>query len=373
MQNRRYTRRTFVHRAGQVAVGLAILPLAGCEENIVEPRREGINLSFLIPTDTFYVQHGGEAAVEGWPGVPTIDRDAWTLTIDGLVGSPLTLRFSDIEAVMDQSVTMLKTMRCITDTTAVPGLIGTATWTGVPLRLFLDRAGVDRSQTRRLRFFGRDGFTNNLTMDLVYGPRPDELVEPLLVYAMNGEPLTPVHGFPVRLLVHELYGYKNVKWLERIEATSSDEVFGSYQEVLGFVDDGVMRVVNKVTNPLRGQMLSAGAFTIAGYALSGFAGIARVEVAIDDDPFTEADILSLDEIVAAQPDLQRALQLRAPDRFSYPYRGVWALWRFNWMATPGEHTIRVRATDGTGTTQSNTDPDPTDGLNPIFELTVTVV
>ena len=366
------TRRRFLRTAGGAVLGLGLLPLAGCESNLVEPLVEGTVIPFLTPTDDFFVQYGGAVLSSAWGGVQQIDEGAWRLTIDGLVRTPLTLTFDDIEALQSQSVTMIKTMRCITDSTAVPGLVGTALWTGVPLRVVLDRAGVDRQRARRLRFYGSDGFTNNLPLNRVYGTQPPGLVEPLLVYAMNGAPLTAEHGFPVRLVVYEQYGYKNVKWLSRIEATQDDTPFGTYQEVLGFVDDGVMRVVNKVTDPLRNAQIAAGPFLVTGYALSGFGGVTNVEVAVDDGPFEPAEIVPLEEVVAANPSIRQAVQLQA-EGFGYPFRGVWALWSFRWDAPPGRHTLSVRATDATGTTQTPGDSTPEDGFNPIFEVTVEVV
>lgn len=372
------SRRVFLRQAGGAVLGLALVPLAGCESNLVAPLVEGTAIPFLTPVEgavgapPFFVQYGAAASVNNWGGVPALTQASWTLRIDGLVSNPLTLTYADLEAAAGEAVTVLKTMRCIIDATSVPGLVGTATWTGVPLRLFLDRAGVDRTRTKRLRLYGHDGFTNNLKLAEVYDAAPG-LAEPLLVTHMNGAPLTPEHGFPVRLLVPGKYGYKNLKWLARVEATASDAVFGSYQEVLGYVDDGDVRVVNKVTNPVRNATLPAGAVQVFGYALSGFAGIAQVEASIDGGAFAPVRLVPLNEIVVAAPEVRQTLQLLQPARFSYPFRDVWALWSFDWMATPGPHTLRVRATDRAGHTQPDRDADPTDGTNPVFEVRVAVV
>lgn len=355
-----------------MVLGLGLLPLVGCENNLVEPLATGTEIPFLTPSAQFYIQYGGQVMSSAWGGVQQIARDDWQLSIDGLVDTPLTIRFADLQAEVGQAVTVLNTMRCITDDTTVPGLIGTALWTGIPLRVFLDRAGVDLDRARRLHIFASDGFTNNLSLGRIYGPQPDDDIEPLLVYEMNGQPLTAEHGFPVRLLNHTLYGYNNVKWIERIEAVESDAVFGTYQEVLEFIDQGVIRIVNKVTNPLRNQTISAGPFKIFGYALSGFAGVAQVEISIDDAPFEAARIVPLPEILATNPLLRTALQLENPEQFSYPFRGVWALWEFAWMAPPGRHMLRVRASDAAGHVQPGTDLNAQDGFNPVFEVLVDV-
>ena len=376
VHNAPITRRVFIRRAGGLAVGLALVPLAGCDTNTVTPRRGGVEVPFLSPPDVapseggFYVENGAEAAIGGWQ-MPDLDPDTWALAIDGLVAAPLTLRLSDLEAEADNAVTLLKTMRCVTDDNEFPGLIGTTLWTGIPLRLFLDRAGVDRTRTRRLRIFGSDGFTNNLTLDDVYRDFGPGEFEPMLVTHMDGQPLTREHGRPVRLFVYNGYGYKNVKWITRIEATDSDEAFGTYQQVLGYVDDGVIRVASKITNPVFNQELSAGTVRITGFAVSGFGAIATIEVSIDDAPFQPARIIPLDELLDATPRLSQAQQVA--NDLAFPFSSVWVKWDVRWDATPGEHTIRIRATDTAGNTQPDTDFVREDGSNPTPTITVNVV
>ena len=370
-------RRQFIKHAGGLVLGCSILPLAGCEQNSFEPIVNGTAIPFLTPiTDNnpdnaFYIQYGGQAAIPNWPGVQQLSRPTWSMVIDGLVDAPLTVSFADIQQESARAVKVLSTLRCIVDETFVPGLISTTIWTGVPLSIFLDRAGIDRVLAKRVRFYGADGFTNNLRMNQIYGPLDDDLVEPLLVYEMDGGPLTPEHGNPVRLLVPGSFGYKSVKWLSRIEVSGIDEVFGSYQEQLGYVDDGEVSVINKVTNPLQNQTISAGTFRIFGYALSGEAGIRSVEVSLNDAPFSDATIIPLAEILSSNPEIRDTVQLQ-DSRFNYPFRGVWALWEYAWEATPGSHTIRVRANDNNGNTQPLTDDNDLNGTNPVFELRVNV-
>ena len=105
----------------------------------------------------------------------------------------------------------------------------------------------------------------------------------------------------MRLLVPGQYGYKSVKWVARLEATASDAPFGSYQEALGYTDDGRVQVVNKATNPLRNAQLSAGPVAIFGLAISGLAGVERVEVSINDAPFAAAALVDLPEVLSANP------------------------------------------------------------------------
>lgn len=375
MNDRPITRRTFLRRAGGVAVGLSLVPLAGCEENTVTPRIAGREVAFLSPPDLppseggFYVKNGGEAGVPGW-SMPDLDPAAWTLRIDGLVATPLTLTLADLDAEAADAVTVLKTMRCIEDDNTVPGLVGTTLWRGVPLRLFLDHAGLDRDRTRRLRLYARDGFTNSLTLDDVYRDVGPGLYEPMLVTHMNGLPLTREHGRPARLFVYDAYGYKNVKWIERIEATDSDAVFGTYQQILGYVDDAAIRVASKITNPLFNEALPAGTMLVSGFAVSGYGPITKVELSFDGGAFQETRLVPFDDLLAQEPMLAQAQQ--ALDGLAFPFPSVWVTWTFRWDAAPGTHQIRVRATDSAGNAQQDDDFVWEDGTNPISTITVSV-
>ena len=364
------SRRNFIQKASSIAIGLSFTSLSACESLVVDPVISGEStFPFLTPTESFFAQFGADGAIADWPGIQQIPRGRWRLIIDGQVSNPLSLSFSDIDSKIEAQRTILSTLRCILDNNAVPGLVGTATWTGVPLSLFLDEAGIDRNASR-VRIYAADGFTNNLTLDKIYNVQAD-LSEPILVYAMNGSPLRPQHGSPVRLLVPGHYGYKSVKWIERIEVTTDNAVFGTYQEQLGYDDDGIIDVNTKATNLLRGSRIKPGQTRISGFALSGAASIDKILVSIDEEPIKEARILSLNELVASEPNLAGVSQL-VEEQFTYPYRGVWTLWELNWDALPGEHRITIRAIDAAGHQQPLSDPDPTNGQNPVTEINVFV-
>ena len=355
-------RRAFIRLAGGGAIGLVVLPLVGCESNSVEPITAGERVTILTPVEDFYYKNGAEISISNW-SMPVIPREEWGLEITGLVNSPFTLRYADLEGLASDQVELLKTMRCVIDSNEVRGLIGTAVWSGIPLRVFLDQAGIDLGATRRLRFFGADGFANNIPIDRIYGQNDPSLVEPLLVTAMNGEPLPARHGAPVRLIIHETFGYKNVKWVTKVEATSSDEPFGTYQNA-GFVDDGVMRVISRTTNPLLNSTVPAGDVLVSGFAVSGRAGITSVEVSVNGGEWLPADLVSSAGVVASDPLIASSLQASDPDRFLFPWRGVWRTWDFRFTATPGRHTLRIRATDEEGNVQPEVDQDGiSDGIN----------
>ena len=136
------TRRSFFRQSAGIALGATILPLAGCESLAVDPVVRGMEFPFITPRESFFVQYGADGALAAWKGRQEIPRNTWRLTIDGLVENPLSLTFADLDADLEDIQTVLATLRCILDNNAVPGLIGTATWTGVPLQKFLKRAGV---------------------------------------------------------------------------------------------------------------------------------------------------------------------------------------------------------------------------------------
>ena len=216
---------------------------------------------------------------------------------------------------------------------------------------------------------GADEFSNNVTMDRIAKSEDQGLIQPLLVYQMNGQPLTPEHGFPVRLIVQEGFGYKNVKWINRIVATRNDFESGTYQDQ-GFVDDGVMRVTSRSTNIREGTTLSAGKVEISGFAVSGFGPVSRVEVSIDGAPFAPAEIVPLSEIQQSESLPPSIAQIR--DKLLFPFRGVWARWRFTWSATSGKHRIAIRAADVAGNAQPDVDRNLYDGQTGVTTYEVTV-
>src|SRR5262249_24769624 len=143
---------------------------------------------------------------------PEVDAKRWTLEVGGLVENPLLLSYDDITGL--PSVEQYATLACISN--EVGGdLIGNALWKGVRLRDILQRAAVKPAVVDIL-LRAADGYTDSIPLDRATAEGT------LLVYEMNGAPLTPVHGFPLRLLVPGIYGMKNVKWIRRIEADDFD-------------------------------------------------------------------------------------------------------------------------------------------------------
>lgn len=367
-------RRAFLKLGGAGVLGVSFLSLLpGCEEFSVTPLGND-QAPFLTPEDQFFVQNGGEGSIPGWKR-PSIAESDWRLKITELVTPPnpelrATVSFNDLMALRDKEITLLKTIQCVLESplrTTTTGFMGNAYWTGIPLSAVL-AAVTFRPTTKRLLFYGQDGFYNNIKLDRL--TNPGLLTEPLLVYAMNGKPLSEEHGFPVRLLIQEGYGYKNVKWLTEVQATTFDlDTLGTYQKQ-GFADDGVMRVNSRATNVRDAVTLPAGPIAITGYAVSGTGAISNIDVSIDGGAFTPAEIIPLDKIQETESIPPTVQQLR--DKLAYPFASVWTQWRFPWEAPAGAHRVAIRATDTSGQMQPAMDTNIFDGQTRIAEYQIMV-
>ena len=283
--------------------------------------------------------------------IPAVDPAVFTLEVDGAVERPLSLSLADLQA--RERVTMPITFECAGNGRALleprpisqPWLteaVGTAEWGGTLLAPLLEEAGV------------RDGAVEALLTGLdrgLEGGRPQsyerslplgDTGEALLAYEMNGAPLPPQHGFPLRLVVPGWYGMTNVKWLGRV--TLLEEPFEGYQNTVAYrMYDADGEPGDPVTRMLprslmvppgvpdfmsRERHLEPGPATLTGRAWSGQGPIERVEVSTDGGAtFAPAE---LDEPLGP---------------------AAWRGWRFAWDAQPGEHVLCSRATDAAANTQ----------------------
>ncbi|WP_138416490.1 sulfite oxidase [Sinomonas gamaensis] len=283
--------------------------------------------------------------------VPEIDPVSWRLTIGGAVEHPLTLTLSDLQRKPRRTLTV--TLECAGNgrsrlnprPISQPwdlGAFGTAEWTGTPLAPLLAEAGL-LPDAVELVFEGEDrgvqeGVEHQYARSLTVADAMADDV--LLAYEMDGRPLPPQHGFPVRLLVPGWYGMASVKWLRSISA--STEPFAGYQQAVAYryqqdADDGGtpvsrIRVRSLMVPPgipdflTRRRIVDAGPTMLRGRAWSGDGRIARVEVAVDG--------------VWADAHLDASVGAFA-----------WVGWSFPWVATPGVHALAVRATDSSGAVQ----------------------
>jgi DMSO/TMAO reductase YedYZ molybdopterin-dependent catalytic subunit len=246
---------------------------------------------------------------------PVVDGAAWKLMIDGMVATPLSFSYEDIVArAKTQNIT---TLACISN--ELNGdLAGTAEWTGLPLRELLEEAGVDPKAVD-IVFRAADGYDDSIPVAQAMHPTT------LLVTGMNGEPLPPDHGFPARLIVPPIYGMKNVKWVERIEAVDHD--YQGYWQTRGWSDPAPYQIWGRIDTPASGEEIPAGPAVAAGVASAGDRGIFRVEISLDEGA-TWAD-------ATLEPSIN-------PDF-------TWVRWVFPFEATGPAANILMRATDGEGT------------------------
>jgi DMSO/TMAO reductase YedYZ molybdopterin-dependent catalytic subunit len=306
--------------------------------------------------------------------IPAVDPVTWRLRVDGLVDRPLELSLDDLRTRPRRTLPV--TLECAGNGRARleprplsnPWLleaIGTAEWAGTPLRPILDEAGL-RPGVEELVFSGLDrGVQGGVEHDYERSLTVTEARRPevLLAFEMNGAPLQPQHGFPVRLLVPGWYGMTSVKWLTRIEAV--DAPFTGYQQATAYHyrtdadDPGIpvsrIRVRALMTPPgipdffTRRRLVDAGLVTLTGRAWGGRAPIRRVEVGVDGG-WADATL--------------------GPAVGDFAWRG----WTFDWQAEPGEHTIACRATDADGEAQPLDPPWNYQGMgnNGVQAINVTV-
>jgi len=268
---------------------------------------------FFTPNDDFY-------RIDTAMLVPNVDATTWTMGVTGMVGRSITLTYEELLARPMIEVDV--TLACVSNEIG-GSLVGNARWLGCRLDDLLDEAGIDPGADQ---IVGRsvDGFTAGFPTAVLDGR------DAIVAVAMNGEPLPADHGYPARLVVPGLYGYVSAtKWLKEIELTTF-EAFQGYWIPRGWSAEGPIKTQCRIDVPTSDTPLAAGsAVPIAGVAWAPTRGITRVEVQVDDEPWKDATL---------------------GDEYETT---TWRQWTTTWTPTRGEHRIRVRATDGTGETQTD--------------------
>jgi DMSO/TMAO reductase YedYZ molybdopterin-dependent catalytic subunit len=288
--------------------------------------------------------------------IPQVDASTWRLTVDGRVGTELSLDLDAVRALPAHEV--VATMECAGNGRArleprpvsQPWLleaVGTGRWRGARLRDVLEQAGVATGATEVLCTAldrGTEGGEEQLFQrSLALADALEDDV--LLAYELNGVPLPPQHGFPLRVLVPGWYGMTNVKWLTRL--TLLDEPFAGYQQARGYRlrqtddDEGVplsrihpraLMVPPGIPDFMtRERTMRAGTVTIEGRAWSGLAPVAAVEVSTDDGATWQEARLD-------PPELGR---------------WAWRRWTYDWRAQPGRQVLACRARDEAGNEQAD--------------------
>ena len=317
---------------------------------------------FLTPAERFYVRSHFE--------VPRIDPSSWRVSIEGEVERPFEIGIDELRGMPCRSQPALLECsgngRIFLEHSQVGirwglGGVGNADWTGVPLAALLERAGVkegavevilegaDVGEARlpQRETPGRIAFSRSLPLAKAQSP------EVILAYRMNGDDLTPAHGFPVRAVVPGWYGMASVKWLRKIVVT--DQPFQGFFQTMEYaiwerkaglptlvpVSEG--QVKSQIARPAPYEVISGGSeYRMYGAAWAGNSDVAKVEIS-DDGGETWTDAKLLGE----------------------PVRFAWRLWEHKWLTPkrPGPHVVMARATDSLGKTQPMLrDYDRRDGM-----------
>ncbi len=269
---------------------------------------------------------------------PLITRSTWRLVVDGAVARPLSLSLDDLEAM--PTTERLQCLACISN--PVGGdLVSSSRWTGVSLDALLDMA-QPRPDAVTLVAGSSDGFTDGVRLDEIRGK------DALIAFGMNGESLPRSHGFPARLLFPDHFGMRSVKWLTRLELKAEDEE--GYWAKRGWDRDAVVRTESRFDVPGHGDKVQS-PFTCAGVAWAGAREVQAVEVSADGGGSWQA------------AELERELGPLS-----------WRRWQASLDLAPGDHTLAVRAVDGTGTPQDEMERDPhPSGASGYHRIKVTVI
>ena len=305
--------------------------------------------SYLTPTELFYIR-------SHFPR-PSLGRASYELRIDGAVRRPLALSYEQLRNM--RSETRVATLECAGNSRVflVPqvqgaqwelGAAGNAEWTGVPLRVLLELAGLADDACEIVL----EGADRGAPKEEPLPPGPISYVwslprvkamqpEVLIAYEMNGRDLPPDHGFPVRAIVPGHYGMASVKWLTHIQAVR--EPFHGYWQTSDYAywasmngkpvrrALGEMQVKSEIARPHVYETLAPNRiYRICGAAWAGETDVTEVAVSTDGgQTWAEAEFLD-------------------PVR-----RHAWRRWKFDWL-TPkksGQYTLMARAKDSSGVLQ----------------------
>jgi DMSO/TMAO reductase YedYZ molybdopterin-dependent catalytic subunit len=352
-----WARRRFVVGAGAFALGAVAAGAVG--RVLLDRQRRGVAQAATTlppPTETASLPSGAELPVSGITPLvvpnddfyridtalipPSVDIATWKLRVRGMVDREVQLTFAELAnlPMFEQYVTIACVSNKVGD-----DLVGNAKWSGVALRDVLDMAGVQAGATQLV---GRsvDGWTAGMPTEWVMDPTR----RPMIAVEMNDQPLPLVHGFPARLIVPGLFGYVSAtKWLAELELTTW-EAFDGFWIPRGWAKKGPILTQSRIDVPRGNTQVPAGHVTIAGVAWAPDRGVSRVEVGVDN----------------AFRDATRSTPIS---------NATWVQWQIDWDATPGRHTIAVRATDGTGETQtSEITPEAPDGARGWHTIEVSV-
>ncbi|HET6590113.1 MAG TPA: molybdopterin-dependent oxidoreductase [Candidatus Nitrosocosmicus sp.] len=269
--------------------------------------------------------------------VPNVDVTTWSLTLKGLVDTPMTFNYDQIKKM--ESVEQFATLACISNKLG-GNLISTALWKGVRLKDLLVKTGV-KPNVKYIVFRCSDGYDVGIPIE------SGMLDGTILAYDMNKSPLTSEHGYPLRAIVPGFYGMMNPKWILEIELV--DKTYEGFWQRKGWTNNGIGAINSTIVFPGNQPIddrfphsVTSNAFPpgknipIAGIAFAGDRGIAKVEVSVDGGKTWKTAVVK--------------------DPLS---QYTWVLWTTGFVAPDkGSYEIVVRATDKTGEVQTSTLVDP---------------
>lgn len=299
-------------------------------------------LNGITPPDLVYIRNHFD--------VPQIDTAEWSLNVIGSGINPISISYSELRELPEKSITLTlecagngrKSMNPVPKGTAWDyGAISIVEFTGTPLHNVLEKAeipdyivevafhGADQGEVEPGRI---EKFIRSLSLEIALNP------DTLLAWEMNGQPLTPDHGFPLRLVVPKWYGMASVKWLNKIEfQTEPFKGFFQSEQYVYLDEEGTqqgapvqhIRPRSLVATPSNGEKLDLKEIVLAGIAWSGYGTIDSVEVSVDGGlTWSEAELEAPTSIYGIQK------------------------WHHNW--TPegtGSYTLASKATDSLGNVQ----------------------
>jgi DMSO/TMAO reductase YedYZ molybdopterin-dependent catalytic subunit len=367
-----FSRREFLSSTARVAAAGALAPLVpavlsaqgakvapGKEKLIVRSLRPpdyetpvALLDSWITPVEHFYVR-------SHMPAPTGLDPGTWTLQVEGEINTPVTLTLDDLKKMPSATVTAV--LECAGNGRSFfdppvagiqwgKGAIGNARWTGVRMADVLKRAGVKATG----RFVTMNGADRGM------GQQPDFIrqlpidkamhADTLVAYEMNGQPIVPLHGFPLRAIVPGWEGAYSVKWLTNLRVI--DREFDGFWVATGYryptklvapgaaVDPKDMAplsglvVKSLITRPLEGAVIGPGKVDVAGFAWAGEPDIAKVDVSTDHGASWQPARLT-------------------GERAKY----AWRRFEYTFEARRAEsHLILARATDANGRTQPMSPP-----------------
>ncbi|MDQ2848004.1 MAG: molybdopterin-dependent oxidoreductase [Actinomycetota bacterium] len=256
--------------------------------------------------------------------LPELTTAGWKLRIHGMVDNPIEINFDQL--LSRPQIERMVTLTCVSNPVGGP-LIGNARWQGIHIADLLAEAKPQSGADCVLSSDAK-GFTVSTPLQALTDGR-----DAMLAVGMNGQPLPVEHGFPVRMVVPGLYGYVSAtKWVVDMEVTQFAKV-SAYWTRNGWSDHGPIKTSSRIDVPSGDKAISAGPFTVAGVAWAQHRGISKVQVQIDNKPWADC---TLSKPVS---------------------KDTWVQWSYQWDVTPGYHTIKCRAIDGTGALQIAAEQD----------------